>query len=99
MIRRDYFLRMIEEFMQVLARLSSLKQGQHWQQATETLDEAFQRLIGSGAAAVAGLSETELLARLIQGEPTQIVHQKTLLLTSLLKEAGDLAAAQNRAAE
>jgi len=99
MIRRDYFLRMIEQFMQVLARLKSLKQDQQWQQAAETLNDGFQQLIGSGAEAVAALSETELLAKLIQGEPTQIVRQKTFLLTSLLKEAGDVAAAQNRPAE
>ena len=42
---------------------------------------------------MAALSETELLAKLIEGEPTQVVHQKTLLLVSLLNEAGDLAAA------
>jgi hypothetical protein len=99
MIRRDYFLRMIEEFAQMLAKLDSYKRGQNWEQATETLDEGFQRLIGSGAEAVSHLSETELLAKVIQGEPTQIVHQKTLFLTSLLKEAGDVAAAQDRAEE
>src|SRR5438128_9320581 len=99
MIRRDYFLRMIEQFMQVLARLKSLKQDQQWQQAAETLNDGFQQLIGSGAEAVAALSETELLAKLIQGEPTQIVRQKTFLLTSSLKEAGDVTAAQNRPAE
>jgi len=99
MIRRDYFLRMIEEFMQALARLNSLKQGQHWREASETLDDAFKRLIGGGAEAVSSLSETELLVKLIEGEPTQVIRQKTFMLTSLLKEAGDLAAAQDRAAE
>ncbi|HWX20217.1 MAG TPA: DUF6483 family protein [Candidatus Binatia bacterium] len=96
MIRRDYILRMIEEFFQALSRIKSLKQGQHWQEAAGTVDEEFQRLMGQGAKAVVQLSETELLARLIQGEPTQAVRQKTLLLTTLLKEAGDIAAAQNR---
>src|SRR5260221_6942520 len=33
----------------------------------------------------------------MQGEPTQVVHDKALLLTSLLKEAGDVATAQDRA--
>ena len=45
---------------------------------------------------MAQLSETELLAKLIQGEPTQAVHDKALMLTTLLKEAGDLAAAQEQ---
>jgi hypothetical protein len=63
------------------------------------VDEEFQRLIGTGADAVARLTETELLANLIRGEPTQAVHDKTLMLTALLKEAGDVAATQERAEE
>ena len=51
---------------------------------------------GAAAQAVARLSETELLARLVQGEPTQVVRHKTLVLTTLLKEAGEVAAAQDR---
>jgi hypothetical protein len=99
MIRQDYILRMIEEFMQVLSRIASLKRGQLWREADGVLDAEFQRLVSAGAQAVSQMSETELLAKLIQGEPTQVVHHKTLLLTTLLKEAGDLALAQNRMAE
>src|SRR2546421_8134440 len=96
MIRRDYILRMIEEFMQALSRIRSSKQDQHWQQAKVALDEEFDRLIGEGAQAVARLTETELVAKVIRGEPTQVVHTKTLMLTTLLKEAGDLASAQGQ---
>jgi len=96
MIRRDYILRMIQEFMQILSRLKALKQGERWQEASTALDEEFNRLAGGGAQAVARLTETELLARLMQGEPTQIVHTKTIILTALLKEAGDVAAAEHR---
>jgi hypothetical protein len=99
MIRQDYILRMIEEFIQVLSRMKSLKRGQLWGEADALVDAEFQRLINAGAQAAAQMSETELLAKLIQGEPTQVVHYKTLLLTTLLKEAGDLALAQNRPAE
>ena len=48
---------------------------------------------------MAQLSETDLLAKLIQGEPTQVVRDKTLILSALLKEAGDLAAEQDRPKE
>ena len=99
MIRQDYILRMIEEFMQVLSRIKSLKRGQLWREADELIDSEFKRLISAGPQAAAQMSETELLAKLIQGEPTQVVHHKALLLTTLLKEAGDLALTQNRAAE
>ena len=99
MIRQDYILRMIEEFMQVLSRIASLKRGQLWREADDVLDAEFQRLVSAGAEAVSRMSETELLAKLIQGEPTQVVHHKALVLIALLKEAGDLALVQNRQTE
>jgi hypothetical protein len=99
MIRRDYILRMIEEFVRALARINSLKQGQRWNEAGEALDDEFKRLVGGGAKAIARLSETDLLARLAQDGPTQAVRDKTLLLTTLLKEAGDVATAESRMEE
>jgi hypothetical protein len=99
MIRRDYILRMIAEFVQLLARINSLKGGKQWKEASGTVDEGFQRLVGGGAAALAPLSHTELLALLIKGEPTQAVGQKALLLAALLKEAGDLAVLQGNSEE
>jgi hypothetical protein len=99
MIRRDYILRMIEEFFQALTRIRNLKRDQRLAEADAELDQEFVRLIKSGAKEVCKLSETELLARLIQGEPTQAVRDKTLMLTTLLKEAGDLAVAGNRPEE
>lgn len=99
MIRRDYILRMIQDFFEVLSRIKALKRGELWREAGGTVDAEFQRLIGSGAEAVAQLSETELLARVIQGEPTQVVREKTLMLCALLNEAGEVAIAQERLAE
>jgi hypothetical protein len=90
MIRRDYILRMIEEFLQALSRIRSLKKEQHFEQAAVALDEEFNRLIGAGAEATARLSETELLAKVMRGEPTQVVQTKIMMLTTLLKQAGDL---------
>ena len=83
----------------MLSRMSGLKKDQLWQQAAGALDQEFQRLAGAGAQSLASLSETELLARLIQGEPTQIVQQKALMLATLLCEAGEVAAAQHRGDE
>jgi hypothetical protein len=94
MIRRDYIIRMLEEFFEVLSRIKGYRNQHLWQQANTELDSEFQRIVGAGSQAIAKLSETELLARLIQGEPTMVVHEKTLMLTTLLKEAGDVAAEQ-----
>lgn len=96
MIRRDYILRMIEEFIQALARIRSLKQGQHWNEASGELDAEFKKLIGDDLQAVARLSETELLARLMQDGPTHALREKTLVLTTLLKEAADVATEEGR---
>src|SRR5262245_5871297 len=87
---------MIEEFCQALARMRSLKQGQRWNEAQDELDSEFQKLIGEGAEAVAQHSETDLLARLMADGPTHLLREKTFILSSLLKEAGDIAAGQDQ---
>ena len=76
MIRRDYILRMIEEFIQVLARINALKKGQLGQEADGVIGAEFKRLVGAGAQAILQMSETELLSKIILGEPTQVVHYK-----------------------
>jgi len=99
MIRRDYILRMIEEFMQALARIRSLKQDQRWDKASDELDDELKKLIGNDWRTIARLSETELLARLMQDGPTHALSARTLILTTLLKEAGDVATAADEMVE
>jgi hypothetical protein len=96
MIRRDYILRAIEECAQVLARVLRLVNARDYAAATVVLDQQFQTLVGTGADAVSRLSENELLARLMAGEPTAVVRTKCLLLVALLKQAAEVHAAQNR---
>jgi hypothetical protein len=98
MIRRDYILRMIEEFMQALSRIRSLKQSQRWNEAADQLDSEFQKLIGEGAEAIARCSETELIARLMQDGPTHALRDKTFILATLLAEAGDVAIGKDQSA-
>jgi hypothetical protein len=98
MIRRDYILRMIEEFIRALARIRGLTRSKQFGAAADLLDQEFKRLVGDGADAVSRLSETELLARLMEGEP-QAVRDKCLILTRLLREAGELHSAQHRVPE
>lgn len=96
MIRRDYILRMIEECIRALARINALKQERRWDQAAGELDAELRKLLGDDLRAIARLSGTELLTRLMRDGPTHALRDKTLVLTTLLKEAGDLAAADNR---
>jgi hypothetical protein len=96
MIRRDYILRMIEEFFQALSRIKSLKGTQQWQEANTGIEQEFKRLIGMDAQTVSQLSETELLAQVVRGEPTLAVREKILMVATLLKEAGDVLAEPGR---
>src|SRR5437762_3035960 len=96
MLRRDFILRMIEEFAQALARIRALKKKQRWREASVALDTEFEQLIGDGARAVTRLSETELLTRLMRDGPTHLVRDKTFMLATLLNEAGEVAASENR---
>jgi hypothetical protein len=97
MLRRDYILRMIEDFMQVLSRIKSLKAGQLWREAAGVVDGEFRQLLNSDARTVSRMSETELLAKIVQSGPTQAVREKTLMVATLLREAGDVAAGEERA--
>jgi hypothetical protein len=99
MIRRDYILRMIEEFFQALSKIRSLKKNHEWKTAAESTDKEFQRLIGVDGQTASQLSETELLARVVRGEATLAVREKTLMLATLLKEAGDVWSEQGRQTE
>ena len=90
---------MIEEFVQALTRLNSLKRAQRWNEAETTIDEEFHRLLGVGLQDAIRLSETEMLARLIQGEPTQAVPEKTLIVATLVREAAETAAANGKTYE
>jgi hypothetical protein len=67
------------------------------QEAEDLLDEEFQKFLGTGAEGLARLTETELLAKIVEGEPTLAVRDKTLLVVSVLQEAGDLEFMQDRA--
>ena len=97
MIRRDYFLRMVEEFAEMLSRIRRKIAARQYDEAGGDLDRAFLDLIGTGAEAVSQLSETELLAQLTLNEPTHVVRQKSLMLIALLQESrSQLDIAENR---
>jgi hypothetical protein len=99
MIRRDYILRMIAEFAEALARIRALKEQRKHGEAVLLTEEEFKRITGIDSESLLKLSETELLARLIESEPLHAVREKMFFLTTLLKEAGDIASAEGRTDE
>ncbi len=99
MIRRDYILRMIEEFIRSLARIQTLTQNRQFELAESSVDEELQKLLKLDALGVIGLTESEILARLMEGQPTQTVADQCAWVATLLREAGDIHAANGREAE
>jgi hypothetical protein len=96
MIRRDYILRQLEQFAAMLAKITGLARNEQWQEASVITSGELQRLTGEDARALLRLSETELLAQLIESEPGFDVASKILMVVTLLKAEGDLLAAQGR---
>jgi hypothetical protein len=99
MLRRDYILNAIEEFAAVLAKILGFTKEAEWQNASVTATQAFQRLIGVDADQALRMSDTELFALLIKGEPTHVADSKTLMLATLFKATGDVMAGQGRTGE
>ena len=87
---------MVEEFIQALLRIRGLKNDQRLEDAFVLTEEEFKRITGFDSESVLRLSETELLAKLIQSEPLHAVREKMLFLTTLLRETGDILTAQGR---
>jgi len=99
MMRRDYILNQIEEFAAVLAKILGFTKEAEWQSASVASAQEFQRLIGMDADEALRLSETELFARLIEGEPTHVAESKLFMLASLFKATGDVMAGRGRIEE
>ena len=78
----------------MLEGIIALKQGRRWQEVAGTLDEQFNQLVGVSALEAVHLSEIDLLSRLLAGEASQFVRERTFFLIALFKEAGDSAAVQ-----
>ena len=87
---------MIEEFIQSVAQIGTLKENENWEEAGLTLEEQFQRLVRTDATTARILSETELVSRLMEGSSTHLTRHKTFMLATLFKQAGDVAFGRGR---
>ena len=99
MIRRDYILRMIEEFIRALARIKELKQQQLWREAETSLEDQARSLTGADLATICTLTDTELLARLLQTGEFQAQSEKSFMLARILIEAAEVADAEHHNTE
>ena len=92
MIRSDYILQMVEEFVRALSRINRLKREEQWEQADEEIRKELQRLFGGAELeGIESVSQTELLSQLIQSDSAFAVQEKVFMLATLLNEAGEVA--------
>jgi len=99
MIRRDYILRQIEQFVAMLAKLTGLTNEERWQEASTTVAGEFQRLTGADGPRMLRMTGTELLAALARDVPTQVVESRAFMLTTVCKANGDVLAGQGQSEE
>ena len=99
MIRRDYLLRQIEEFVAVMTRLLGLAKNEQWEEASTLAGGQFKALARASADELLRMSDTELLAQLVQGEPTHLVESKIFMLATLFKAQGDILVGQGNVEE
>jgi hypothetical protein len=85
--------------MQALTQIRGLRHNQRWDEARRVVDAECEKLAAAGARNLAQLSETELLARLAQDQPTQTVRTRLFFVISLLQEASEIATVEGRIAE
>ena len=82
MIRKDYIIRLIEQFGAIWARLLTQLRAGLLQDARATLDTAYQQLLGLNFDAVRARSSGELLARLQFGVSPADGHERCCVLAA-----------------
>lgn len=99
MLRRDYLLRQVEEFVDALMRMAGLAKAEQWEAASSIANAQFKSLAGAGAGELLGMSGTELIARLAEGDAGYRIQEKMFMVARLFKESGDLLRGQGRIEE
>lgn len=99
MLRRDYLLRQIEEFVAVMMRLAGLTKAGHWEDASSVASSQFKALAGADVTDLLRMSDTELVARMAEGDTVFGVQERITMMARLFKENGDILKAQGRIQE
>ncbi len=90
MIRRDYLLRIIEEFVGVIHRVLGLTERDQYEAAHAEIEGALQELIHLDSDAALLATEQELLARMQILSVDEDWHARCLLVATLLAAEGDI---------
>ncbi|HEV2328309.1 MAG TPA: DUF6483 family protein [Verrucomicrobiae bacterium] len=99
MIRRDYLLRQLEQFVVVLQKLAGLGKAGKWDEALGIADAQFKELAGAKPAELLAMSDTDLIAHLSEGNTSYEIQERISMVARLFKENGDILRAQGKVAE
>src|ERR1051326_4306498 len=90
-MQRDPFSRMIEGFERTLARISDLKTEEKWTEVEAAIGQSLRRFIQTPLREISSLTQAGMLAQLIRNGLTFWVPYQKMMVSRLLKEAGDCA--------
>lgn len=88
MIRRDYFLRMIEQFFEALARIITKRKNGAYDQASLDIEQVCKQFVGLKYDLIKDLTPEALIDLLKLGGELDL--SKAIILAELLKEDGEL---------
>ncbi len=95
--QQDYVLRILTQAVAALKRILMLKQAGEYKEALSLIDQSLHEFLALSSDLVDQLAAGDLIEFLNPGGMMNI--HKSMLLAALLKEQGDVYAAQNRPAE
>jgi hypothetical protein len=94
MIKRDYLMRLIEQFAEAISKILKLKKEKDYKKALSAIDETFKELFGLNSLFINSYS-TEDLISIISTDGFPDVN-KCIIIATLLKEEGEAYEARNR---
>jgi len=95
MIRRDYLIRLIEQFAEALSKLLKLKKGGNYEEALSLIGQTYEELLGFDSLFINSFNTDDLISIIaIDGVPDV---NKCIIIATLLKEEGEIYEAQDQA--
>ena len=95
MIRKDYFLRLVEQATKGIRYALMGVEAGDYTEAHEAIGESVRQLLGLGLGSVANLSDEELLG-ILQLYHAQDWRERSVIMAALLKTEGDVCGQEGR---
>jgi hypothetical protein len=94
MIRRDYLMRLIEQFAEALSKLLRLKKNKNHEEALSLIGQTYKELLGFDSLFVNSFSADDLISLVsTDGGPDA---NKCIIIAILLKEEGEVYETRNQ---